>query len=345
MVFAQKTQGDAGLLYYFDRHGNIKSRLLTYNDGYVLCPHNDDNGDRLLESVYYRVGNDEYIDSWDDTYQYRHIRSANPETGDMQWNLAEPIKHGFNEIPLVTKRGDVAWNDVQLAIEVYEILFNIFLVIQKRHGWGILYIKGNFADTAKKIAGAVILNDTSMNKDGSAQYLTPPSPQGTIDTLNLIEETIQKGSGVTFILPKDIKTSGDISGIAIQITQSLDNEESLGGVIEWQNVADKMTRLFKYGYAKELVNKGDATAITRFDSLEISASFKQWRPRNDYEYNNMLIQLKGGGIISQMTAIEKNTESTPDELIRMQRQDEANAAKFVNNAQSVEEVIVTNETN
>ena len=51
MVRTQKSVGDAGLLFYFDRNGRIKSRLLSYADGYVICSHNDDNGDRLLEAV------------------------------------------------------------------------------------------------------------------------------------------------------------------------------------------------------------------------------------------------------------------------------------------------------
>ena len=318
LVSAQKSVGDGGLLFYFDRNGEVKARLLSYEDGYVLCSHNDKNGDRLVESVYYRIGDTEYIDSYTDKAQYRHVRK--PTAKNNGWEIDPKINgiaHGFNEIPLVTKRGKVAWDAVESEIEVYEIIYNIFLVIQKRHGWGILYIKGTFNENAKKMAGAIVLNDSSLNKDGDAKYLTAPSPEGMLDTLKLMEETIQKGSGTTFILPKDISTAGDISGVAIEITQSLDNEEALSGVIEWQNVASKMSRLFKYGLSKELVNSGDKTAITRFDSLEISSCFKQWRPRNNAEYNQMLSTMKSSGILSQKTAIEKNTESTPDEEIRI----------------------------
>ena len=313
------------MLYYFDYKGSIKSRLISFADGYVICPHNDDNGDRIAESVYYRCDNTEIIDTYTDEYQYRHERDlSSKENSD--WTLTLAQKHGFPEIPLVTKRGPVAWNDVQEVIEVYEIIYNIFLVIQKRHGWGILYIKGNFIDKAKKIAGAVVLTDNSIDKSGDAKYLEAPTPAGMLETLKLMEETIQKGSGTTFILPKDISTGGDTSGVAIQITQSLDNEEALGGVIEWQNVASKMTRLFKFGLATEMVESGkDPYAITRFSSLDIHAAFKQWRPRSDYEYNQMLATLYTQGILSNETAVEKNTESNPDELQRIARQSKASA--------------------
>lgn len=319
MVSAQKSMGDAGLLFYRDYKGRIKSRLLCYEDGYVLCSHDDANGDRILESVYYQDDNAEYIDSYDDTYMYRYKREFDGES--TEWVKEDLQVHGFSEIPLVTKRGKVAWDNVQSIIEVYEIIYNIFLVIQKRHGWGILYIKGKFNDTAKKIAGAIVLNDTSIDGNGSADFKAPPSPQNMIDTLNLMEETIQKGSGTTFLLPKDVNSSGDISAQAIMLTQSLDIENALQGVIEWQNVADKMARLFKEGLAKELVESGEnETAYTDFEDLDISARFKVWMPRNDSEYNQMLVSLAGSGLISKETGIEKNTMSNPDEKMRLQRE-------------------------
>lgn len=320
MVDAQMSCGDAGLLYYFDRRGNIKSRVISFMDGYVLCPHNDENGDRILESVYYSKDGVEYIDSYDDTYMYRYRNDGiHTEGNNGGWVMEEPKPHGFDEIPLVTKRGSVPWDTVQSLIETKEVIYNIFMVCQKRHGWGILYIKGKFEDAGKQIAGAIVLNDRSTGQNpGDAKYLTAPDPQGMLDTMQLLDESIQKGSGTTFLLPKDVKMSGDISGIAIQLAQSLDNEQANKAVIEWQNVADKMCRLFKQGLAKELVSKGiRPTAVTDFGRLEISARFKAWRPRSDSEYNQMLANLYGTGIISKRTAVQKNTESAPDEEVRI----------------------------
>lgn len=325
MVDTQLSYGDAGLLYYFDYKGRIKSRILSYADGYVLCPHNDENGDRILESVYYCKDNIEYIDSYDELYLYRYTKDNNlKENEDSIWVLHEPVAHGFNEIPLITKRGDVAWNNVQNIITSYEVLYNIYNAVNRRFGWGILYVKGKFSEKAEKIAGSVILNDKSLEGKGDAKFLTPPSPQGTLDILQSLLDTIQLGASTTFILPKDVKTGGDISGIAIQLTQSLDIENALQKVIEWQNVADKMTRLFKYGLSKELVaTEKNTTAITEFEDLNINAKFKVWKPMNDYEYNQMLTILTGAGILSKETGIEKNTESSPDELMRIEKEHKA----------------------
>lgn len=328
MVDVQKSVGDVGLLYYFDKNNRIKSRILSYMDGYVLCPHDDDNGDRILESVYYKIDDVEYIDSYDDTYFYRMIRD-NTNVDDNGWRRLAPKAHGFTEIPLITKRGKVAWENAQSVIEAYEILYNIFLVIQKRHGWGILYIKGDFENNGKKIAGSVILNskNTSYSQEANtddAKFLTPPSPQGTIDTLQLMEETIQKNSSTTFLLPKDVKTTGDISGVAIMLTQSMDIENASKGVIEWQNVADKMVRLFKQGLAKELVaSQIQPSAITDFDNLHINAKFKVYRPQSETDIVTRLQTGVTSGFLSVETASEMNPDAKPDEKARLEKEKQA----------------------
>ena len=324
-VDKQLSYGDAGLLYYFDRFGHIKSRILSFDEGYVICSHNDQNGDRLIESVYYERDGVEYIDSYDDKYMYRWTNNSNNEGND-GWIMDEPVLHQFNEIPLITKRGEVAWNGVQHIIESYEVLYNVFNAIQRRFGWGILYIKGKFAKNAEKLNGSVILNDTSMEGKGDAKYLTPPSPQGTIDTLNIMLDSIQLGSNTTFILPKDLKTGGDLAGITVQLVQSLDIQNALEKVIEWQNVADKMVRLFKFGLAKELVASGEHPfAVTELMRLNISGKFKVWRPMNDYEYNQMITILTQNGILSKESGIELNTLSKPDEKMRIAKESESNA--------------------
>ena len=315
MVATAKSYGDAGLLFYMDRHGEIRSRLLSYADGYVICSHNDENGDRLMESVYYTVDDKEYIDSWDDTYMYRYELSAEGE-----WTLSK-TQHGFLEIPLITKRTSVAWEGVQSLCDSYETLYNIFQVLQKKWGWGMLYVKGRIDPKAQKIAGNIVLNDVSIEGKGDAKFLEPPSPQNMIQTLESIFDRIQIGSGTTFILPKDIHTSSDTSGVAVQMTQSLDIQTAKNGIVEWQNVADKMVRLFKHGLAIELRNKEILTdAVPRFAKLNVNAQFDIWQPYSEESYNQMLCTMKNSGILSQETATEQNTVSRPDEVVRIKKE-------------------------
>ena len=230
---------------------------------------------------------------------------------------------------------------MQPIIEAYEELFNVFNAIQKRFGWGIFYVKGKFKDKGKKIAGSVVLNDTSIDGKGDAKFLTPPTPDGMMDTLKNLLRTIQMGASTTFILPDDIRMSGDVSGLAVQLTKELDLQNAMQKVIDWQNVADKMVRLFKEGLAKELVNKDiNPTAVTDFVNLHINAKFKVWRPFNDYEFNQMLTILKGNGLISRETGVEMNTISKPDELSRIQKEEKESQQEII----ALQKVAINNNT-
>lgn len=326
-VYTQEGYGDVGLLIYHNEKGECRGRILSYEDGYQIISHDDDNGERVMEVVYYRTPDGtSHIDAYDDDFVYSFndlIPVAWQHTDNDGWQFVSKSRHGFSEIPVVTKRGDVAWNNVESLIELFEIVYNIFAVIQKRHGWGILYIKGKINEDARKIAGSIILNDTSLDGKGSVEFKTPPSPTGTIEFLQSILDQIQIGSGTTFILPKDVKSSGDISGLAIQMTRSFDIETAAQAVIDWQNFADKHCRLYKEGLAKQLVNSGEnPNAITEFEQMKITCKFKPWQPFDEGTYNQMLCTLKGAGVISTKTAIEKNTISTPDEEVRIANEKE-----------------------
>ena len=173
-----------------------------------------------------------------------------------------------------------------------------------------------------------------MDGNGDAKFLTPPTPQNMIDTLQQQLETIQLGAKTTFVLPKDIKTGGDLSGLAVQLTRELDIVNAEQAVIDWQNVADKMVRLFKQGLAKELVNNGEnPNAVTEYAELQINAKFKVWRPFNETEFNQMITTLSGAGVISKETAIEVNTVSKPDEKQRIKKETEEAEKKALELAQ------------
>lgn len=326
-VATQCSYGDVGLLVYMNEKNEVKSRVLSYADGYQIISHKDDNGEPLLDCVYYQSEDGvSHIDAYDDKRHYHFVDSwedgSSIGDGTCIWHMDYVENHGFSESPLVTKRGNVAWNEVQDLIELFEIVFNLFAVIQKRHGWGILYIKGKINETAKKIAGSIILNDTSIDGKGSAEFKAPPSPQNMLEFLQSILDQIQVGCGCTFILPKDVKSSGDISGLAIQMTRALDIERTSNAVIEWQNFVSKHSRLFKEGLAKQLVATGEnKRAITEFAEMRISTSFKPWQPFDENTWNQMVCTLYGSGLISRKTGIERITISSPDEEIRMQDED------------------------
>ena len=62
------------------------------------------------------------------------------------------------------------------------------------------------------------------------------------------------------------------------------------------------------------------------------------RTMKDNEYNQMLTVLRGAGLISKKTGIQKNTESTPDEESRIESEENTSRSTVVD-ASSVETII------
>jgi hypothetical protein len=333
----QKSFSDAALLFYME-DGKVQVRNVCYEDGYTIITHKNNNGKHILECLYYVVDDVEYIDCYDDKYMTRFTNETYTDAKgaiNSSWKRYPSELHGFSENPLIVKRGDVAWDNGQSIIESYEVLYNTFIVIQKRHGWGIIYIKGQLSEKGKKIAGNVVLVDNSGNPESDAKVLDAPDPNNMIETLKAMKQSIEIATGTTFILPEDINISSDISGLAVELTQELDMATAQDGVIEWQNVADKMMRLFVEGFANELVESGEIpTAKTDFSKLRIHNEFQVWKPKSEENHNIMVEAAKGAGIISLRTAVEKNTLSTPDELVRIQKEKEEEERKQAAQAQA-----------
>ena len=329
-VKTQKSYAVGGLLFFMTTDNRLAYKNISFEDGYVIITHKNDEGKHILECLYYAVTDNDgntttYIDCYDDEYMTRFTTTTAEGGGvtESGWVRHAPVEHGFSECPLITKRGEVAWNRGQTQIESYEALYNTILVIYKKFGRGIIYVKGKFNQNANTIATNVVLNDTSMDEHADAKVLEMPVPQQAIDMLKFMEHTIQKSTGTTFILPEDIKISGDTSGLAVELTQELDMATAQDGVSEWQNVANKMSRLFKEGIAKELVKSGEKgfeQAVPEFQELRIFSEFRVWKPKSEEAHNQMLSTLHGAGGISQQTFVEKNTISAPDEMARIQKE-------------------------
>lgn len=329
-VIKQKSLGDVALLYYMNLKNEISFRTLSYDEGYVLCPHYNENKELIIMAIYYEDKDSERIDAYDDTYIYRYKKDKEENrniisklTGDSNWKLKKQIKHGFNEIPICYKReNDVAWGDSQLEIETTEILWNIISVIMKRNGWGIIFVKGSIDPKAKKIAGNVLMQAKGGpgNEQADAKVLSAPTPEGMHEHIDKHINFIQLGSSTTFVQPSDIKVSGKVSGLTIQLMMTMDYECALEGKTSWTPFVNKMLRLFTFGYARQLVlNKEKPDAITAFSKLKINAVPTIWMPRSETELAQTLVSLVSSGVISKKTATEQIDFKNPDEDSRIKK--------------------------
>lgn len=113
------------------------------------------------------------------------------------------------------------------------------------------------------------------------------------------------------ILPKYIKAGNDVSGTAVKVTMSMDYELATQTANDWQEFCDDFVYLFAQGLGNE------EKLINKYTDLGIRGSIKIWMPESESAYNQMVGQMKQMGIISQETATELCTLSSPDESERL----------------------------
>lgn len=312
LYLAQKSMGDAAMLFYFDRKKRSRTRILTYKDGYQLIPQYDENGDMLLFSVYYRSNKKYRLDVYDEEFIYSYVRSDDTKGGSADWVLeAEPVKHGYSDIPIVYKRGEVAWEKGQGIIDIFELMYNIYMIIEKKVGFPILYIIGK-AGLKKKSDTAVTLQDTSIeNSKSDAKFLNPDEPTGFQNLLKDLFQKIQICTSSVLIAPDEIKITADVSGIAMKLLRSSIYERAQRDIRDYDEVADKMFSLFKEGVSREL------GVYSSWNLCRVRAEYEIWSPQSETELVNRLVSQKNSGVISAETATELSPDSQPDEKSRL----------------------------
>ena len=320
-VSVQKSTGDSGTLFTYDKKSNkTKIKNLSFADGYVIIPNYDEFGDTIAVSLYYQTLEAYYIKCYTDTNCItfkKNIVTDNDnlelDAKDYEFILVSNDPHGFNTIPLIYKRGYVAWEFAQSAIEMYEIIMAINAVVMKRFGWNWLYFNGSI-DQMNINAGdgvTVVTNTNPENDKADLKYINYPEAVGIDKMLEKLDDEIQTASSTTMILPKYIKAGNDVSGTAVKVTMSMDYELALQTANDWQEWCDKFVDLFCQALGRE------EGRIDKYTSLRIKGCFKVWMPESEYQYNQMITIAKQAGILSTLTATEKCTISAPDEYERI----------------------------
>lgn len=321
-VSTQKATGDCGTLFSYDtKLKKFKVKNISFADGYVIIPNYDDFGEPIANSLYYKVDETEYIKMYDDTYCTTFIKSdKNSESTENGFKQIEKVAHGFKTIPLLYKRGYVAWEFAQSAIEMREVIMAINAVVMKRHGWHWLFLNGNLPDLEVTTNGGVTFMAAKNDEGNRAELKTVEYPAATgIDKLlESLDDEIQTASSTTIILPKYIKAGNDVSGTAVKVTMSMDYELALQTANDWQEWTDKFVDLVCQGLGLEEGN------IAKYTDLRIKGTFKVWMPESEFQYNQMILQLVGAKVLSGQTGRELCTLAQPDESERvmLERQQE-----------------------
>lgn len=315
-VSKQKSTGDSCLLFTFDpeeKRGDVV--CISYRDNKSVIPNYDEYGRTVSVSIYYKLEDGvQIIDTYDSSKMYRHtnVPPDDNTTSESGWYLKQSVIHGFTRIPVLYQRGYVAWEFSQSLIEMLELILNIYAVVIKRYGNFAIWLKGTVdEETFQSDGTTMIINDNNVDGNGDMKVLEFPKPEGMIEYINYLKREISLASSVTFIVPEDIKVSGDISGTAIMLTMKNDIAMAEQSKTEWTDFANGMTKLFAEMLSLEA---GD---ITKYSKLRISAAFTTWMPESKTVTINNLVAQKGSKMISQRTASELAPDAAPDEENRL----------------------------
>lgn len=309
----QKTVGDAAMLFYYNAKKQCSSRILSYRGGYQLIPLYDENEDMIAFSVYYKSNKIEKLDTYDEKYIYK-FELTEGENKESSWNILSRTSHGFDSIPIVYKRGEVAWERGQVLIDIYELLYNIYMIVEKKVGFPLLYIIGK-PTLEKRSDTAVMLKDaSSADMKSDAKFLNPQEPAGFQNLLTDLFKKIQICTSSILLAADEIKITADISGIALKMLRSASYQKAQKDIREYDDAADTMIRLFKDGVSKEL------GVYTSWNLCKVRAEYELYEPQSETEFVNRLITQKQSGIISGETATNLSPDAQPDEKHRIERE-------------------------
>ena len=303
-----KQLGNVGTLFMYDHKTNrYDVKVYSYEDGYQIIPNYDEYGIEIARSLSYQVDGNIIIDTYDTQRHYHITQTANG------WKIQDEL-HGFNHIPLLHKRGKVAWEYAQSSIEMWELMANINAIALKRFGTFALVLIGDMDEESfKRDSSSLVINLSSDTTNGKqdAKVLDFPEPQTMDGYLKTLEEKISLFSSTSFITPKDITTTNS-GGNGIALAMSNDYALATQSALDWQKFVNEMLMLHKEGLDLE------TNGIYHYADLKIGAKIIPWSlETNNTKITNLSMESKW---LSMETIIENSPDAAPDERDRIIRQ-------------------------
>lgn len=331
----ESNQGDSALLIYFDKNKKIDWKTYCWKDGYCLLPHYDEYDNLIVFGVYYQTEEEDkmvtILDVWDETYKYQFKQNGT------KWEAILKEKHGFIEVPICYKRGNVAWNDVQNLIDKLELHASLFAENVKYFGDAILFFKGAVEVLPMRDEAGKALHGTGESDD--AKLLQAEESKNVTTLIDFLLREIFRGSFTISFDFKDVHISGDLPGVTVKLLFSPAVEKAIKLAKEWDGFVDKMMRLFIFGVGMEVGKPA------QFSRLKVFSHIEPWIPQNTTEIINNINTSKQAGTLSDETSYEDHPYAKADEKERMKKQEAEKEEKEIRllEAQSVNDSNTTNE--
>ena len=301
-----KQLGNCGLLFSYDKDENrFNVTSFSYEDGYQIVPNYDEYGIEVARSLVYQIDGKITIDTYDNKLHYRCTQGE-----ENTWEIVSE-RHGFSRCPLLHKRGKVAWEYAESAIEMWELLKNVGHIALKRFGTFALAFWGEMdSESFKRDSSTLIINLSSDTTNGrqDAKVIDFPEPKTLTSVLDSLERDISLFSSTSFITPKDISLTQS-GGNGIALAMSNDYSVATQSALDWRRFVNDMVFLHQQGL--DLENGGSEL----YGKLHISAKIIPWSlETNNTKITNLAMEAKW---LSARTIVEESPDAAPDEVQRI----------------------------
>ncbi len=329
-----KATGDGAIVGYMD-DSTFGWRALSFLNGDTLYPHYDRRTGRLVVLARSYSDTDgqgnmaDYLDVWDDNYYYR-LKNSDKEDGEgnipkggylednfdlSEWQTEIKEPHGFRRIPVAYHRDEngPCWTFSQENIDNYEMAFS--RLAQSNHDFGlpIMYLKG---EGAKELSAADMSYASKvflLPEDGSAGFLNKQDASNAYKAeLDVLEDNIYRQS---FAVRTPELKSGDTPGVAIKMLYSDAYENAINDSQMYHHAIGELYEMFIWGYGIESERRLD------FINTDITYYISPYFHVNETERANILALAVQNGFCSKQTAAEKFSQSVPQEVNRLEREE------------------------
>lgn len=312
VYYAERT-GDAALYIYQSGTNRIEYDVWSFEEGSILYPQKDENGNQVLYRRYFVEGRemvdvistrkfetwakvDETAENQEETFPaflrsifksatktksedgYVLLRSKDTQVGS---DLSQVI---YFRVP------DVSWGPAELTIEALENAVSYVANEVKDSAFPIMFVKSEKVVTLPptKINGKTIAvkGTTDSLKASDAKLLAPPDASNIAELhIKELRDNIIRSTSTVIIEPEILKQGAD-SSTSIKI---LFRPEIEWAAQRWMYYAKPVRQLIEV--CKRLVGKVERD-IARYDKLRVSIGMDPWVPNNrSEEIKNILDQV------------------------------------------------------
>lgn len=308
---SQKSTGDGAIVTYLD-NGTFGWKKLSYADGDILYPHYDDKTGKLnlLARCYYDYDDEgNKMTEWLEVYDSKNITRLKRNLSGKKsikdfvvglfsvsgYVIVDQKPHNFPTIPVVYKRGEVAWENSQDSIDKYEESFSQMAHNNRAYGEPILVLQGENVSIGNGVDGTI--KYLTMSNEDKASFLESQSAsESYMKQLDTLFKMIYQQSFI--VEPPELK-SGDLPAAALKILYSPAVEKATLDCKEYQGALDDLVELFRFGYGLECEN------TIGFANLSMKWWMEPYVHVNTTTVVNDLAMAVNAGFCSKQTASEK----------------------------------------